>query len=277
MDPQTLRRCVLTPSPDHPLPIFLDTIGYNPVQEPIVRKHGYPLYHWIQTASGEGTIEFEGKMLSLPPCSGVLLMPGVAHSYRMKGDHWSTYYVTFGGTAAQGILSSLQMEESSLFKWEPDTPFANTIPEILDQVESKEDVFGLDASSNVYRLLLTLRKYGQMHNKAALSRNLERLRPMLLWFDQHLDNPNIGSLEMSSVLGISYSRINVLFRETFRMSPYSYLVSQRLRKAKDLLISSRDTTIGSIAGQVGFRDVSHFIATFRKAVGMTPEQFRSLH
>ena len=36
-------------------------------------------------------------------------------------------------------------------------------------------------------------------------------------------------------------------------------------------------TVKDTAHHVGFRDVSHFVATFRRIEGVTPEQYRKLY
>ncbi|NMM54798.1 helix-turn-helix domain-containing protein [Paenibacillus aquistagni] len=50
-----------------------------------------------------------------------------------------------------------------------------------------------------------------------------------------------------------------------------------MQKAKDLLTLQLEMTNKEIAAAVGFKDQSHFIATFHKQTGMTPNQFRKLY
>ncbi len=93
----------------------------------------------------------------------------------------------------------------------------------------------------------------------------------------HYHNPDIGLDDLADVLGISSRYLSTLFNQTFGMSPYVYFINVRLRKAKELLAGKEEYTVTRIAEDVGFRDVSHFVATFRRSTGMTPEQFRKLH
>lgn len=48
---------------EHPLPLFIESIGENNNQEPIERAAGYPCYHWLQTVDGEGAFSFEGRAI----------------------------------------------------------------------------------------------------------------------------------------------------------------------------------------------------------------------
>ena len=62
-----MKKHFLIPLNESKLPLFAETIGYNPAQESITRPKGYPYYHWIQTVSGLGSIKFQNQKINLPP------------------------------------------------------------------------------------------------------------------------------------------------------------------------------------------------------------------
>ncbi|GAB5482632.1 MAG: hypothetical protein Pars92KO_23890 [Parasphingorhabdus sp.] len=64
------------------------------------------------------------------------------------------------------------------------------------------------------------------------------------------------------------------FQASFGMSPYQYLIEQRLDEAKRLL---RNTSwpIAEIALAVGFSNQAHFTTSFRQAVKVTPHSYRN--
>ncbi|WP_379132078.1 AraC family transcriptional regulator [Paenibacillus sp. sgz500958] len=271
------RRIVFTHEGGQSLPITVDSVGFNPEQEAVSRPNGYPMYHWIQTDSGEGKIVFDNKTLLLPKGSGLLLFPHIPHRYEASSGEWSSYYLTFGGDSAQHVLDSLGITSSAYYRWEHGAPLSRMLGDMLDRQEKQQDMFGLQNSTDAYHFLLTLSKYGQLHNNTSISRNIDKLQPLLQWMDLHYGDPDIGLHDLSLKLGVSGRYLNSLFLQTFGLSPYAYFVRLRMRKAKELLVSHPDTTVKAISQQVGFRDVSHFVATFRKQSGTTPEQFRRLH
>lgn len=55
-----------------------------------------------------------------------------------------------------------------------------------------------------------------------------------------------------------------------------YLIQLRMEKAKELLKSSNET-IKNICNQVGYSDVKHFTALFKKYTGIKPGEFRKLY
>jgi AraC-like DNA-binding protein len=261
------------------LPLAVESVGINPDQERIVRPDGYPYYHWLQTLSGSGRITAEGRTQPLPSGSGVLLFPGVAHSYETEEGRWETAYLTFGGAAAESILASAGVHRSMFFRWPPEAEVGRLIGRMVDRLERGGDVFGLEASSAAYHFLLALTRYGttQPGRKSGDPDRHEQLRKVVEWMESRISDPSVGMEQIADVLRLSSRRVNGLFREAFGQSPYAYFIQLRLRKAKEMLTSSSPLSVREVARRVGFRDTSHFIATFRRHVGMTPEQFRRLH
>jgi AraC-like DNA-binding protein len=90
-------------------------------------------------------------------------------------------------------------------------------------------------------------------------------------------NMNDTDLSLSQVAGeVGLSRFHFIrvFRREIGITPYQYLIQQRIRLAVQLLLDT-DKPITEIALEVGFEDLSGFISTFRRLVGQPPRQFRS--
>ncbi|WP_084064658.1 AraC family transcriptional regulator [Paenibacillus stellifer] len=259
------------------LPLTMESIGYNPQQEQVSRPDGYHLHHWIETLSGEGILHFGDKSVPLPAGTGMLLLPGVPHRYEALEGKWQTYYLTFGGTSAESILESLEIHFSAFFSWEQEAPLNGMVGRMLERQEAGGDMLGLESSTGIYRFLLTLSKFGQHRSNAPISRNIDKLQPLLNWMESRYGDPDIGLSDLSACLGVSGRHLGNLFLQTFGLSPYAYMVRLRIRKSKEMLIGEPSVTVKTISQRVGFRDVSHFVATFHKQAGVTPEQFRRLH
>ncbi|RKP57206.1 AraC family transcriptional regulator [Cohnella endophytica] len=272
-----LRRTVY-PTPAESLPLQLETIGLNPEQEPIQRPDGYPLFHWLQTIEGEGELNVQGKLHKLPERSGVLLHPNVEHSYSAKSSNWKTYYVTFTGTQAVRFVIELLGAPSDKIQWDRDDDEITIQLEcILQLAESGSDPSGWKSSAELYRFLTLLKTNGRKNHLPSISRRLERIQQLLEWLETQYANPEVGLAMMAERLHIGERQLNERFRELFGQTAYAYLIQLRLRKAKEWLPARPDWTVRRIGEAVGFRDASHFVATFRQKEGMTPEQYRRLH
>jgi AraC-like DNA-binding protein len=86
---------------------------------------------------------------------------------------------------------------------------------------------------------------------------------------------DIGLSELASQVGLSPHYFSLLFKRAFGVSPYRYILSMRIDRAKRLL-SERHMAISEIALELGFADQSHFSKVFKTFVGATPRQYRCL-
>ncbi|MEW6401848.1 MAG: AraC family transcriptional regulator [Chloroflexota bacterium] len=64
-----------------------------------------------------------------------------------------------------------------------------------------------------------------------------------------------------------------MFKESTGQTVHAYVLEQRLRKCRDLLLNSNQT-LTQIAVEGGFADQSHFVQRFRVFFGVTPGQLR---
>jgi len=74
-------------------------------------------------------------------------------------------------------------------------------------------------------------------------------------------------------LAISERTLARKFKAKLHMSPLSYLQSQRIARARELLESSK-LPLDRIVEQCGYEDVSSFRKLFARQVGMTPRDYR---
>lgn len=267
---------LLLPHLTPPLPLAVESIGRNPQQETILRPSGYPCFHWLHTVDGEGEFEARGQTWTLAQNSGVLLFPGVPHAYRAASATWDTGYVTFYGTQAQAMLEALGFDPVSHIRWDEHSEIGRFFASMLRGVTRNMDQTGVEPSSDLYRFLLLLKKFGSFNNRTSISHHMDKIRPLLDWLEAHCANPDIGLAEMAAVLNVRPRTLNLLFSAALGVSAYAYLIDLRMRKAKDLLIREPDVPIKRIAALSGYRDASHFTAVFREKNGTTPQRYREL-
>ena len=74
-------------------------------------------------------------------------------------------------------------------------------------------------------------------------------------------------------LAVSERTLARKFKASLGMSPLSYLQSQRVARARELLESSK-LPLDRIVEQCGYEDVSSFRKLFARQVGMTPREYR---
>ena len=79
--------------------------------------------------------------------------------------------------------------------------------------------------------------------------------------------------DLATLTGLSTHHFGQAFKASTGMSPHRYLISQRVHRAKELLIDG-DHSVAKIATMVGFASQSHMTFNFRKLAGTTPARYR---
>ncbi|RED64877.1 AraC family transcriptional regulator [Cohnella lupini] len=267
-------RYFVTTEWDRGLPLHLTSVGCLGHQTAINREHGYNGFHWLHTVEGCGEFTVNGTTVKLNPNQGILLKPNVPHSYFPETAVWSTWYMTFDGALSTPITASLDIPQMTPLSWETDCPLANIHEQYNEKCGYSFDFAGINGSLEVYSFLAQIKRYGQISGQPSLSKGHERLTPIYLLIEEQYGDAALGLGRMAETLGVSPQYLNTLFRKSWGISPYQYLVQFRVQKSKELLLANRNRTVKEISQAVGFQDDSHFVHTFRKLAGATPTQFR---
>jgi AraC family transcriptional regulator len=99
-----------------------------------------------------------------------------------------------------------------------------------------------------------------------------RLRRVLEYMQAHLDR-ELSLAELAAVVQMSPYYFSRLFKQSTGLSPYQYVLQQRVEWAKRLLAEAR-LPIAAVAQRVGFASQAHLTMVFRQRVGATPRQYR---
>ena len=105
-----------------------------------------------------------------------------------------------------------------------------------------------------------------------LARHLLRARDLA---DSHYDKP-LDLAELARAAHVSERHFSRSFRRAYGETPYQYLLSRRLERARHLLRTT-DMQVAEVCLAVGFTSVGSFTTTFRRHVGITPMDYRRLN
>lgn len=84
---------------------------------------------------------------------------------------------------------------------------------------------------------------------------------------------HITLADIAQTVSVSKSSALNIFNKYLRLSPVSYLINYRLKRAAKLLAST-DSSIYSIASNTGFENVGYFCRSFKELFGVTPSEYR---
>ncbi len=100
----------------------------------------------------------------------------------------------------------------------------------------------------------------------------QRLRRALAVIHDSLDQ-SLSLATIAAEVGLDRYYFSRLFRQSMGVSPYQYVLQQRVEKAKQLLQNS-DRSIAEISMDCGFANPSHLARHFRKVIGVSPKAYR---
>lgn len=84
---------------------------------------------------------------------------------------------------------------------------------------------------------------------------------------------DIALSDMAREAGLSETYFCTMFRRTFGMPPYRYILLSRLERAKELM-ADPGRSLTDIAMESGFGSLSRFSTAFSRLVGMAPSAYR---
>lgn len=116
-------------------------------------------------------------------------------------------------------------------------------------------------------------RHGKKHQEphSALSHPLNHIREYLhAYFSEE-----IGLEALARLAGLSTFQLVRQFKKQTGLAPHAYQVQLRIRHAQQLLKAG--VSIADVAVDAGFHDQSHLHRHFKRALGVTPGQYRHVY
>jgi AraC family transcriptional regulator len=99
-----------------------------------------------------------------------------------------------------------------------------------------------------------------------------KLKQLKDYIEEHLAE-DLAIATLAALIPMSQFHFARAFKVAIGEPPHRYIMQRRIERAK-VLLSIKRLSVAEVSYQTGFSSQSHFTAQFRKAVGMTPKQFR---
>lgn len=98
------------------------------------------------------------------------------------------------------------------------------------------------------------------------------VRDAIVYIDR-MYGRDISVDDIAECIGLSASRLHTIFKAETDMGVHAYLDRVRMERAKVLLADSNER-ISRVARRVGFQDAGYFSKRFKRAVGISPGEYR---
>ncbi|MDO4316989.1 MAG: AraC family transcriptional regulator [Lachnospiraceae bacterium] len=163
--------------------------------------------------------------------------------------------------------------------------FSPEIPWQKDVLKNLLSVFDVQETANIREIKtveLLLKIWGNVYGNANISESLPaakasahtqaQLQIMMQYIHKNYSE-HITLADIAQTVSISKSSALNIFKKYLHISPVSYLINFRLKRAAKLLAST-DSSIYSIASNTGFENVGYFCRSFKELFGVTPSAYR---
>jgi two-component system, response regulator YesN len=106
------------------------------------------------------------------------------------------------------------------------------------------------------------------HNRSESSALIEKVKS---YIRTHLST--VTREEIASYVFINSAYLSRLFKKETGQSLVEYIIGMKMNRAK-LMLTETNVKIGEICDELGYENLSFFAKTFKKQVGLTPQEYR---
>ena len=232
-------------------------------------KESYLLFY---TVAGAGLIEQGVQQVELPAGSALLMNCRTPQSYcTAPGQQsWQHTWVHLDGAGvanlAETLLPQNRLTPVRVSAWEMQ-PLFDTIFAEWDRGTVAAQI---ETGLTLHRMLALMA--ARLLAGDASRSNRALIEQATGYIRAHYAEP----LSLDALLAqtpVSKSWFLRLFRQYTGTTPYNFLLSTRITRAKELLVLT-DFAVSEVAHQVGFGDESNFSTRFTAMVGQSPQQYR---
>lgn len=258
------------------LPVYVTGVGATDPERRCARPSGHVYHQIIYTARGEGILTIDGEEYRIPKCTGFFLPANYPHNYQCKeGTTWETHWVSFSGSSADQVLSSLGLKKPVVFKAADLSNLEKIWEKMLKTIHSTNIHSGYTNSSLLYSFLVELNRTISCPASPRENHRMEQLKTIIGYIDQNY-SMDISLTDLSKIVNLSPQYICRIFRECLNMRPFEHLTKKRIYEAKNLLLDT-NLSINDISRSVGYNDCSYFCAVFKKQENVSPAEYRMLY
>ncbi len=99
-------------------------------------------------------------------------------------------------------------------------------------------------------------------------------RKLVEYIRANLTN-NMSVSQLAGLVQMSPSHFARTFKTSFGVTPYRFVMQERIEGAKGMLATTTKLSASQVAMAFGFASQSHFVKVFRQFTGVTPKQYRA--
>ncbi len=232
---------------------------------PAIRPHY--LFHYI--LDGKGALEVNGQTYPLEAGQGFMIHPGETTTYTADAtDPWHYIWLAFEGPDADTLLANCGLEAGNYsYSAGNHDLIAGLFGDLLlsAKKEPSKDLLHLSKAYALFDAMSTDQSNPQSQAPASLQKAVLLVKSNYAY--------DLKVADIARAVGLDRSYLYRLFVEGTGMSIQDYLISYRLKVAKQMMLDG-STSMTEIAYSCGFKSSSSFSRHFKNHFGISPKRYQ---
>lgn len=263
----------------HPLirKLYVTDMGYYPKARYHYRErlHGTDQHILIYCHEGEGSVIIDKQEYKISPGDFYLIPALTRHTYAANADNpWTIFWIHFKGESADDWVKQIHQYLNSYSGFIPDSEktirLFNEIYTPLERGYSMEHLM----YSNMYLWHYLSTFIYQEKNKSRMNNTeTDTIDSAIDYMQKNVDQ-NLTLEKIAQHVQFSTSHFSLLFRKKTGFSPIEYYNHLKMQQACQYLLFTKQR-IKEIALEVGMSDQHYFSRTFKKTMGVSPQEYRN--
>lgn len=248
------------------LPILLrsaisGTVSQGRFRQPWSKR--LALFKWV--VRGEAFMVVDHQRLRFGPGAVAVYLPTEPHQFWLDQPEAEMCWFSVDGPLLEPFIDQIGLHAGV-------HPYGPAPTERIDRlIESLDDQtpYGTQRSS-----VLAIEMLYDLQAKVPPRQLLPVVHQVQHLIQEGLSDPTLSTQQLAARLGYNRGALSRMFHQNTGLTIMDTITQNRLQLA-EILLASREYSIGEVARKCGFRDGSYFARWVRKHAGRTPREIRA--
>lgn len=218
--------------------------------------------------SGDIFYEENGSRRHLKCGDMYITKPGSCVKITSGNETVHQLQVVFKGTLLRTLLNEFNLDNISTIRFKDISPVHEFYEKIVPLMQSRKMSDYVQLSACIYAFLLYVSSCSNKSSDDTPEILSQILRDMHSSFFEHHTMS-----EYAKRASVSKPTMERMFKKYLGVSPQEYLIKIRIETAQ-VIIQESNNSFQETARRVGYKNLYHFSASFRKVTGMSPSEYK---
>ncbi len=214
---------------------------------------------------GSGFVKIDNESFIARGGDSYFLKEGKYHHYYAdKKTPWKKYFINFSGELTKTLTDVYGLGGTSYFKG---LNLKTELLKIIELAKNKNENITVEIIKILNEMFFKLHLFTKQESK------VDSVAYKMKSFLDSKVTSNFVMADLFKHVSLSESQGIKVFKKTYNVTPYAYLLSKKIELAKKILLNT-SLTVKEISRKLCFLDEYYFSNLFKQKVGVSPIKFR---